>query len=221
MSNTASCPSKRIAAPDTSGLLAPTHARFTACRVSKLSQQSMTTSASATSVASSGAPMRRAIGCSVTCGLIAGEPRRRRFHLGMADVGRRIEDLPLQVREIDAVGVAQRQRAHAGRGEKVRNGRAEAADADDQRMRGCEAGLRIGSELVEQDVPAVAQQLRVIHFRYQVSGIRYQITRIRDRRNRGPPGFRADSRARMSGRPNDKARHRRARRFQLILIPDA
>ena len=48
----------------------------------------------------------------------------------------------------------------ARRGEELRDRRAEAADADDERVRGCEARLRIRPELVEQDVAAVAQQLR-------------------------------------------------------------
>ncbi len=66
----------------------------------------------------------------------------------------------MQVREIDPIRVAERERAHARRCEKLRDRRAESADADDQRTRGGESGLRIRPELVEEDVPAVAEELR-------------------------------------------------------------
>ena len=70
-SNTATCPSKRIAAPETSGISAATQARFTACRVAKLSLQSSTTSARATSGASSAGPIRASMASMRTSGLIA------------------------------------------------------------------------------------------------------------------------------------------------------
>ena len=52
-----SWPSKRIAAPETSGLRCFTHARLSAWRVAKLSEQSSTTSAPATSVEKSFQPL--------------------------------------------------------------------------------------------------------------------------------------------------------------------
>jgi hypothetical protein len=48
-----------------------TQARFTACRVAKLSQQSMTTSAADVNAARSSSPTRAATRCSLTSGLIA------------------------------------------------------------------------------------------------------------------------------------------------------
>ena len=81
----------------------------------------------------------------------------------LADVGGRVEDLPLQIGEVDAIGVAERDRADAGGREELRGRRAEAAHADDERMRGRELLLRVRAELVEQDVPAVAEKLRVVH----------------------------------------------------------
>ncbi len=87
---------------------------------------------------------------------------------GCADVRCRVEDLPLQVGEVDAVRIAERQRPDAGRDEKLRGRRAEPAGADDERMRGGEFLLRVDAELGEQDVPAVAEQLGVVHRRGRV-----------------------------------------------------
>ena len=81
----------------------------------------------------------------------------------MPDVGGCVKDLTLQIGEIDVVGVEQRERPDTGGGEKLRGRVAEAADADDQRVRGGESRLRVRSELVEQDVPAVAKELGVVH----------------------------------------------------------
>src|SRR6185312_10219976 len=94
--------------------------------------------------------------------------------LRLPDVGRRVQDLPLQVREVDAIGVAERDRADARRRQELRDRRAEPPDADHERVRGRELLLRVGTELVEQDVTAVAEKVRIVHFRYQRSGIRDQ-----------------------------------------------
>ncbi|CFN79086.1 Uncharacterised protein [Bordetella pertussis] len=64
-SYTLTWPSKRMAAPDTSGLRCRTQARLMAWRVAKLSEQSSTTSACATA-ASRAAPPRRSTRAS-TC----------------------------------------------------------------------------------------------------------------------------------------------------------
>ena len=85
--------------------------------------------------------------------------------LGPSDVGGVEQDLALQIGQIDLVGVDQRQRPDAGCGEKLRDRVAETADADDQRVRSGEALLRVDAELGQQDVPAVAQQLGVVHRR--------------------------------------------------------
>jgi len=68
-SNTETWPSKRIAAPDTSGLRCFTQARLMAWRVAKLSVQSSTTSARATSASSASPSSRAWIGSSRVCGL--------------------------------------------------------------------------------------------------------------------------------------------------------
>jgi hypothetical protein len=90
------------------------------------------------------------------------ESRACRFDFPHADRVGAIEDLPLQVGEIDLVGVGQRQPADARRGEIEGRRAAEAAGADDQR--GCRAQpfLPLDADLGEQDVPAVAEELLVV-----------------------------------------------------------
>jgi hypothetical protein len=90
------------------------------------------------------------------------ESRARRFDFARTHRVGAIEDLPLQVGEIDLVGVGQRQPADARRGEIEGRRAAQAAGADDQR--GCRAQpfLPLDAELGEQDVPAVAEELLVV-----------------------------------------------------------
>jgi hypothetical protein len=70
--------------------------------------------------------------------------------------------LPLQVGEIDLVGVGQRQPADSRRGEIEGRRAAEAAGADDQRARRAQPFLPLDADLGEQDVPAVAEELLVV-----------------------------------------------------------
>ena len=90
------------------------------------------------------------------------ESRACRFDFPRTDRVGAIQDLPLQVGEIDLVGVGQRQPADARRGEIEGRRAAEAAGADDQR--GCRAQpfLPLDADLGEQDVPAVAEELLVV-----------------------------------------------------------
>src|SRR5262249_324999 len=139
------------------------------------------------------------------------QPTARRRDLRRADVSRRIEDLPLQIGEIDAIGIGEDQGADAGRREKLGNGCTQTADADDERPRRGETLLRLDAELGEQDVPAVAQERGVV----QRKGIAVHVrTRLRD-----------DSATAVNGptRPNENARLRRAFRrgdpLYLIALP--
>ncbi len=121
-SNTAIWPSKRIAAPDTSGFLALTQARLTAWRVAKLSEQSTTTSAPATSGPSSRSPTRADDrGSTRTSGLTAASRALAASTLGRPTIVGVEQDLALQVGEIDSIRVDERERADAGRGEKLRH----------------------------------------------------------------------------------------------------
>jgi hypothetical protein len=90
------------------------------------------------------------------------ESRPCRLDFAHTDRVGAIENLPLQVGEIDLVGVGQRQPADARRGEIEGRRATEAAGADDQR--GCRAQpfLPLDADLGEQDMPAVAEELLVV-----------------------------------------------------------
>ena len=90
-------------------------------------------------------------------GIDGSEARGRCFDFRPADGTGIEEDLPLEIGEIDAIGVDQRQRADARRGEELRDGIAQAPNADDERVRLSKSLLRVDTQLREQDVPAVTQ----------------------------------------------------------------
>ena len=88
--------------------------------------------------------------------------RARRIDLAFADILGSVEDLALQVGEIDRVRVGERDAAETGGGEIERCGAAEAAGADDQRMRRAQPLLSLDPDLGEKDVAAVAEELLVV-----------------------------------------------------------
>ena len=88
----------------------------------------------------------------------------RGFSLRRADRLGAIEDLALQVGEVDLVGVGDRQAPKAGGGEVQRRGAAEAARADDQDARASQPLLPLDTDLGEQDMAAVAEELLVVQF---------------------------------------------------------
>jgi hypothetical protein len=81
--------------------------------------------------------------------------RARRVDLYGADRLGAIEDLALQVGEVDLVGVGEREAPDAGRREIERRRAAEAAGADDQRVRRAQLLLPLDADLGEQDMAAV------------------------------------------------------------------
>jgi hypothetical protein len=83
-------------------------------------------------------------------GIDALQCRRRGAGLGLADGFLAMHHLALQVGEVDLVAVADGDAAHAAGGEVHQRRRAQAARADDQRMRVEEALLRLLAELVQQ-----------------------------------------------------------------------
>ena len=86
-------------------------------------------------------------------------PLRRESTFGLAERVGRVDDLALQVRVVDDVGVDDAERADAGRGEVERRGRAEAAGAD-QEHAAAEQPLLAGlADLGDQQVPRVAAAL--------------------------------------------------------------
>ena len=109
--------------------------------------------------------------------VVAGEPRlegaerevgvdrpqllRRRVELLPAHVGRRVEDLPLQVRVVDDVEVHEPERSHPGRGEVERERGSESARADAEHLRRLEPLLPLHAHLRHDEVARVAQDLVV------------------------------------------------------------
>ena len=85
-------------------------------------------------------------------GVDGGDRGARRLGLRGADACQRVRDLALQVGGIDMVVVDQRDAPDTGAAEVQRHRRAEAAGADDQRMRGEQLSLTLDADLVEQDV---------------------------------------------------------------------
>jgi hypothetical protein len=73
-----------------------------------------------------------------------------------------VEDLPLQVGEVDLVGISENQPAYAARRQIERRGAAEAAGADDQRGGSAQPLLPFDPDLGEKDVAAVAEELLVV-----------------------------------------------------------
>ena len=92
------------------------------------------------------------------------------FGLGHADAGLCVQNLALQVGQVDGVVVDQGDLPDACRGKIERGGRAEAAGADDQRVRGEYAFLALDAQRVQQDVSAVAEELLVRHLYSRHSG---------------------------------------------------
>src|SRR5450631_9475 len=74
-----------------------------------------------------------------------------------------MNDLALQVGEVDGVAVAHGDAADAARREVEERRRAEAARADDERVCGEQALLRLLAKLVQQQVPAIAKTLAIVH----------------------------------------------------------
>ncbi len=102
-------------------------------------------------------------GLHVHVGIHGGKARLRRVDLRPSDIGGRVEDLTLEVREIDRVGIAQGHGADACRDQELGRGRTEPSGADDEHVGGGEALLRVDAELLEEHVPAVAKKRRIIH----------------------------------------------------------
>ncbi len=81
--------------------------------------------------------------------------RRGAVDLRHADVGRRVDHLPLQIRQRHYVVVDDAERADAGGGEIKQNRRAEAAGADDQHAGAAERGLSRAAHLAQHDVARI------------------------------------------------------------------
>src|SRR5664280_448609 len=97
---------------------------------------------------------------------VEGGDRERRGHrLWRAHAREIVRDLPLQVGEVDAVAVDERDAADAGAAKIERDRRAEPAGADDEHTGREQPALAVDADVVEQDVARVAQQGVVVHRR--------------------------------------------------------
>jgi hypothetical protein len=80
------------------------------------------------------------------------------------DRARAVQDLALQIGEVDAVWIGERQLAEAACREVERCRAAEAAGAYDQRARRPQPLLPLDPDLGKEDVAAVAEELLVVQF---------------------------------------------------------
>ena len=97
---------------------------------------------------------------TVTSGLSASIVRFADRDLRLAEPLGRVDDLALEVRVVDDVGVDDPERPDAGGGEVERRGRAEPAGADQQDARVEQFLLPLLADLGDQEVPRVALALR-------------------------------------------------------------
>jgi hypothetical protein len=89
------------------------------------------------------------------------KPGDGRIDLGLTDAQAVMDDLALQVSQIDAVEIRQMHLADARSGQIQRHRRTEATQADDQYTTVFEPQLPVDIHVVQQDLPAVAQQLLI------------------------------------------------------------
>ena len=89
----------------------------------------------------------------------------RRLDLGPPNRVLPVQHLPLQIGQVDLVIVDNHQRADTGCRHVQRGRAAQTAGAYDQGARGKQSVLSFDADRVQQDVPAVAQQLFVVHCR--------------------------------------------------------
>ena len=97
----------------------------------------------------------------VISGLIACSRSVADVELRAADVGRAVEDLPLQVAEIHDIEVDDAERADAGGGQVHRHRRTQAAGADAQHLGRFQLALTVHADFRHDEVPAVALDLVV------------------------------------------------------------
>jgi hypothetical protein len=127
-----------------------------------LSQQSTTTSTRAASDRSSSGPIRCFDRLDGDQRVDRGKAPGGGGNLWPPDIRSRVQDLPLQIREIDAVRIGEGQRSDPGGRKELRDRCAQSADTDDERASRREPLLRFDAELGKQDVPAVAKELGIV-----------------------------------------------------------
>ena len=134
-SNTATCSSKRTAAPDTSGFLRLVQARLMAYRVEKLSLASTTTSASPANSSNRRSSMRSFSAITFDFRIDAGESFSCGIRFGDTNTICAVSDLPLKIGQVNRIAIANGQLGHSACGQIHRGRRAQATRADYQYMR--------------------------------------------------------------------------------------
>ena len=102
------------------------------------------------------------VGDDVDVGIQLFERLARGIRLALAQLGRRVQDLALEVRGVDAVVVDDSDPSNACGREVQRSGRAQAARPDQEDVRLEQALLPRDPDLRDQQVAAVARQLLVV-----------------------------------------------------------
>ena len=85
--------------------------------------------------------------------------------LGQTHGRNAMQDLSLQIGQIDAVAVDQGDASDSGGGQVQRGRRSQSTGADQQRMTGEQSLLPFDTDLWQQNVARVAQQLVIVHVR--------------------------------------------------------
>ena len=156
-------PSKRSAAPETSGTPCAKQAALIAWRVAKLSVQSSTTVAFGTWASSHAASARTATVVTFTPGFSAASVCAGRIHLRFTNRCPGVQDLALEIGEIDGIGIDQRDLADTRRRQIHRGRRPEPARTDDDRVRIEKALLRFDADFIDEDMAGIAEKLIVVH----------------------------------------------------------
>ena len=87
----------------------------------------------------------------------------RRMRLVAADGVIAVNNLPLQIGKVHGIAIGNRNAPDAGGGQVHQCRRAQTTRTDNQRMRVQQGLLRLGAKLIEQNVPAVAQEVLIVH----------------------------------------------------------
>ncbi len=103
-------------------------------------------------------------GLDLHVGVEARNRVRRAFDLRPVDVGRPVQDLPVQIGERDLVVVDDGERPDAGAGEILQRRRAEPARADDENPRRLQLLLPRSADAAQDDLAGVAFDLLVAEF---------------------------------------------------------
>jgi len=85
-----------------------------------------------------------------------------RLGLGASEAAHVVQNLPLQIAEFDHIVIRQDDVPYPRRSEIQRHGRPQAPGPDDQDAGGQKAFLPLDSQLIQQDVPGIAHQPRIV-----------------------------------------------------------